>query len=77
MSFAEQVRYIKREIIGDTHYMELFKKHVQRNDKMVVKVCNGLLRMGSPLLIAVVFKMLLWVKYNLRNRNDKVNIITM
>lgn len=67
LSFTQQVHYIKWEIMGDTYYMDLFEKHNQRNDKMVVKVCNGLLKTKSPLLVAVVFKILFWIKYNLRN----------
>ena len=65
LSFGDTVRYIKNEILNDSTMMELFKKHNSKNDKTLVKISNILVASKCPLLIAVVFKTMFYLKYHL------------
>lgn len=67
LSFWQAYRYIKHEIYGDKELMALFGEHSWANDKTVVKINNLLVRLRCPLLTAMVFKSLFWMKYHRRH----------
>lgn len=63
LNFWQAYRYIKQEIYGDKEMMELFAAHSWKNDKKVVRINNLLVSIRCPLLTALVFKTLFWMKY--------------
>ena len=62
-------KFIKQEILEDNEMMDLFKEHDSRNDKRVVKICNILVSIHNSLLIAIIFKVMFFLKYQVINRS--------
>lgn len=63
LNFQECVKYIRKEIYGDNKLMSLFRKHKWKQDKTVVKICNIIVALHSPILITLFFNTMFKIKY--------------